>query len=265
MMMSILQDKPLPGKKTGLDLFKYNRVQVSAMLSDATQFTAQQIFDPAARDFFTKVIFAILNFPPMKLAAFFLLGVGLFPIQFYRNPFALPLFKKLTLETALKIPEFNDLILLHENTITTGTRIVPYMRSASLVGSFIPTFLITDKMGHLINAVNALAKLDEKTLGRITSFLEQAKYYHEFSAEESQGLLTTPLIGIQEEHYPKESLPNKEEVDEKRGWVIPSNCISPASAGLQRSGVFPVINTTDLEGDLVSVQTPKPARFSPQV
>ncbi len=175
-ILSLLQDKPLPGTEEGIDFFEFNRYEVSTRLSRLVNWIIPTLMDEQARDVFKQSMLLILNFPPLKLLATLLagfVGFGLFPIKkIVENPRLLFSHRFLTAETLLRIPEFHTLIQTHAHAIKKGVDVINFARSTSWIGAFIPGFLVSS---HIKGALNMLASLDKQFVNRIAELPEIAK------------------------------------------------------------------------------------------
>lgn len=175
-MLSLLQDKPLPGTEEGIDFFEFNRYEVTTRLSRAFNWTVPALMDDNKRAVIREYAAAIAHFPPIKLfgkIAVCYVGIGLFPLdKLYENPKIFFSHRLLTPETLLQIPELHALVQIHSDGIKKGVEIINYARSASWLGAFIPGFIVSP---HITGGMNVLASLDERFVSRIRDLPEIAE------------------------------------------------------------------------------------------
>lgn len=63
-------DAPLPGKKTGFDVFKFSRYATSYTLSNSTRWLGQYVSNPKNEKMIRDMKEALINFPPFQLFCF---------------------------------------------------------------------------------------------------------------------------------------------------------------------------------------------------
>lgn len=158
--MAYQMDRPLPGKKDGIDCFRYSRLVTQTMVKEVAAWLERQVMNPQASDAWTRMQAHVAQFPPFKLVVRWLVPDKLKSVDAYIQSPAGQLYLDFfgdglqgTIQWVLALREQTLVVRIHS------------------VSGYLPQFIISDSTAKLLSLL-----LNEKMEVLLTSandFLEK--------------------------------------------------------------------------------------------
>ncbi len=174
-ILALSLSEPFVGNKAGIDFFKWNRDWVSQQQKELVTWLTPLLSNAESRREMIKSSLAVVNYPPLKLFASLIIGLGLFP---YRIFYETPAYKWMRVESFLQVPEIRNLVEMHGKQIKQIVEGYHYVRSAAwlsrgakTIDEMMPAGLKIPVISTIIHALNEIANVSRAFADRLIDML----------------------------------------------------------------------------------------------